>query len=556
MSLALLGAACATPAPAEVDAGEGLRLVPETVDWRADVGQDATVAIDSSGQPSIVYLGFKQVLEEGDIPDARPLHQAPVPNVLQANIEGSEDSPFWNILPVSWHRVQFEFPTGDELLQTTAADGTAQAPAPNASANSAIDDEGVIHVVWTDSEGVKYANDAQGEFAPVAVAAAPDAFGASIAVGEGGQPWIAYYDGDDVILVTEGVRGWISQSVGRVFAPSDQAPRTRVAIDAQGRPSVAFSDGASPAVATWDPVSFVMDANALRDLATEDKAALAPVISVIAVGDGGFGISLAYDKDGGAHVAYYDQDGAVRAAHAAASTDGSLNFDQPVEVAPGAEGADDAYDTHEAQARQGTGIAVDDQGVGYLTWYDVASNSVKMSMHEGEEMKAMPVPSSANGALPSIAASADGKTVWMAWYNSSSENLLAAQLTDAKEITIAAVSPSPVVTAPAPPAPKPECEPPTLDLSAPGGAVTTGFAETCLAAEADKPFTITFDNQDGGVPHNVAVYESDTSTDAIAATEVAPGVVTQTLDVDPLKAGDFFYKCDVHPNMNGTLVIV
>ena len=41
-----------------------------------------------------------------------------------------------------------------------------------------------------------------------------------------------------------------------------------------------------------------------------------------------------------------------------------------------------------------------------------------------------------------------------------------------------------------------------------------------------------------------------------AALEVEPGPVQQTLDVDPLDVGSYFYLCDVHPNMTGTLVTV
>jgi len=44
-------------------------------------------------------------------------------------------------------------------------------------------------------------------------------------------------------------------------------------------------------------------------------------------------------------------------------------------------------------------------------------------------------------------------------------------------------------------------------------AKNSAFTTTCLAVPANHPFTITLDNQDPGVPHNMAIY-----TDAAAAT--------------------------------------
>jgi hypothetical protein len=85
------------------------------------------------------------------------------------------------------------------------------------------------------------------------------------------------------------------------------------------------------------------------------------------------------------------------------------------------------------------------------------------------------------------------------------------------------------------------------------GAVTVAAAGIawdvdCLEARADEALTITVDNQDDGVQHNLHL----TDAPGDPATELEPGPVTQELDVT-LPAGDYEFVCDIHPNMVGTL---
>ncbi len=101
------------------------------------------------------------------------------------------------------------------------------------------------------------------------------------------------------------------------------------------------------------------------------------------------------------------------------------------------------------------------------------------------------------------------------------------------------------------------CKPNGTKLSVTAQGIA--FNEDCLAAPADKPFTIAFDNKDPGTPHNVAIYPDEASAtdpaNALFAGEVFPGPETRTYDVPAIKKGDYFFHCDVHPTqMNGTFV--
>lgn len=81
------------------------------------------------------------------------------------------------------------------------------------------------------------------------------------------------------------------------------------------------------------------------------------------------------------------------------------------------------------------------------------------------------------------------------------------------------------------------------------------FDKSTLEASAGT-VTITFDHQDAGVAHNIALYLSkDDLSNAIAKTEIETGPVKQLLTVE-LSKGSYYFQCDVHPaQMNGTLIV-
>jgi plastocyanin len=86
-------------------------------------------------------------------------------------------------------------------------------------------------------------------------------------------------------------------------------------------------------------------------------------------------------------------------------------------------------------------------------------------------------------------------------------------------------------------------------------AVNTMFDQQQLGASPGT-IAIAIDNRDEGVPHNFAVYRSeDDLAEPLAATDIESGPVTQEVTFD-LKAGEYFFQCDVHPaTMRGTLIV-
>jgi len=82
------------------------------------------------------------------------------------------------------------------------------------------------------------------------------------------------------------------------------------------------------------------------------------------------------------------------------------------------------------------------------------------------------------------------------------------------------------------------------------------FDTSTITVPAGAEVMVNFDNQDDGILHNFAVYTDSSATEAIFVgdTVTGPGVITYTFTA-PSEPGTYFFRCDVHPEMNGDFVV-
>lgn len=78
----------------------------------------------------------------------------------------------------------------------------------------------------------------------------------------------------------------------------------------------------------------------------------------------------------------------------------------------------------------------------------------------------------------------------------------------------------------------------------------------CLAVPANTPFTVNIDNQDAGIEHNFAIYDSFFQKTTYFTGPKVTGPATISLNPDPLPPGRYYFQCDVHgPAMSGAFVV-
>lgn len=83
------------------------------------------------------------------------------------------------------------------------------------------------------------------------------------------------------------------------------------------------------------------------------------------------------------------------------------------------------------------------------------------------------------------------------------------------------------------------------------------FTTRSLTATAGQPVQLTFDNKDAGVLHNVAFYTNASATSVIYKSEITTGPNVSTFNFTaPASPGNYFFRCDVHPDtMTGSFVV-
>src|SRR5512132_1418914 len=93
----------------------------------------------------------------------------------------------------------------------------------------------------------------------------------------------------------------------------------------------------------------------------------------------------------------------------------------------------------------------------------------------------------------------------------------------------------------------------------PGGGVTVVAQniafDTSTIRLATVPTTITFENRDAGVQHDIAIYSDSSLADELFDGELVTGPATVDYAVPALPPGEHYFQCNVHPTMNGSVVV-
>jgi plastocyanin len=100
----------------------------------------------------------------------------------------------------------------------------------------------------------------------------------------------------------------------------------------------------------------------------------------------------------------------------------------------------------------------------------------------------------------------------------------------------------------------------TIEAGAGPGALTVvaeglAFNTKEIDLVAGQPTKLLFENKDAGTPHNIAIYDDSSKSVTLFQGEQFPGVDTRTYDIPAIDEGTYYFQCDVHPVMNGSVVV-
>jgi plastocyanin len=96
--------------------------------------------------------------------------------------------------------------------------------------------------------------------------------------------------------------------------------------------------------------------------------------------------------------------------------------------------------------------------------------------------------------------------------------------------------------------------PASLDPTSPTlHALNVAFDHPQLTVAANASFVLVFDNQDS-VGHNVSIYRDSAYQYQVFQGTIFSGPSTRWYPVPALAPGTYSFRCDLHPNMSGTIV--
>jgi plastocyanin len=82
------------------------------------------------------------------------------------------------------------------------------------------------------------------------------------------------------------------------------------------------------------------------------------------------------------------------------------------------------------------------------------------------------------------------------------------------------------------------------------------FSQTSLDLPSGQPTTITFDNEDAGVLHNIQFFSDKDYTSSIYKGPDVTGVASAEYQLPALAPGTYYFHCDYHPTtMQGTITV-
>jgi plastocyanin len=86
-------------------------------------------------------------------------------------------------------------------------------------------------------------------------------------------------------------------------------------------------------------------------------------------------------------------------------------------------------------------------------------------------------------------------------------------------------------------------------------SAATHFDQARIVIPADTPVTLTFENQQDGVPHDVAIEDPATDGEFLFHGEQITGPDTIDYQLPPLAVGEYPFVCTIHPPMVGTVLV-